>query len=167
MKKLHINTSPFVIERCSSKKIFKFLARSMCISNPWLTLGYTYNECYQSFLGKNKEIYIIKSDILLGAAILQIGGTFNGYLQTLFILPNARNMGAGEKLLHYCEKRILTESPNIFLCVSSFNKKAIKFYARNGYEKIGVLKNFLVNGFDEILMRKTVGEKKGYDGVRV
>jgi ribosomal protein S18 acetylase RimI-like enzyme len=43
------------------------------------------------------------------------------------------------------------------MCVSSFNKKAQKLYRRLGYEKVGVLKNFIVNGHDEILLRKTMG----------
>jgi ribosomal protein S18 acetylase RimI-like enzyme len=43
------------------------------------------------------------------------------------------------------------------MCVSSFNKKAQQLYRRLGYKKIGVLKNFIVPGHDEILLRKTLG----------
>ena len=41
---------------------------------------------------------------------------------------------------------------NLFLCVSSFNTDAPKFYLTLGYEQIGVLKDYLVEGHDEILI---------------
>jgi RimJ/RimL family protein N-acetyltransferase len=40
--------------------------------------------------------------------------------------------------------------------VSSFNPRAQKFYAKMGYEKIGVLRDLVVTGHDEWLLRKTV-----------
>ncbi len=52
---------------------------------------------------------------------------------------------------------IFSLSPNVFLCVSSFNKKAQNFYQKLGYKKVGVIIDYLVEGYDEILMRKTVG----------
>ncbi|HEY0787399.1 MAG TPA: N-acetyltransferase, partial [Thermoanaerobaculia bacterium] len=49
------------------------------------------------------------------------------------------------------------ESPNAFLCVSSFNEGAKRLYERSGYEVVGVLRDYLVRSYDEILMRKTIG----------
>jgi ribosomal protein S18 acetylase RimI-like enzyme len=43
------------------------------------------------------------------------------------------------------------------LCVSSFNTGAKRLYERLGYEFVGTLTNYLVEGHDELLYRKTSG----------
>ena len=55
----------------------------------------------------------------------------------------------------FIEKEIFSTCANLFLCVSSFNEHSQRFYLKLGYEKIGILKDYLVEGHDEILMRKT------------
>ena len=60
------------------------------------------------------------------------------------------------------EEIIFSYSPNVFLCVSSFNKKAKRFYERLGYKRVGILKDFLIKGADEYLLRKTKGPRIGY-----
>jgi ribosomal-protein-alanine N-acetyltransferase len=59
--------------------------------------------------------------------------------------------------MDYVEKRILNETPNVFICVSSFNERVQKLYERRGYEVVGELKNWIVPGHSEILLRKTIG----------
>ena len=46
----------------------------------------------------------------------------------------------GTTLLAFCEDIIFQVSPNIFMCVSSLNTKAVKLYYKSGYEKIVELK---------------------------
>ena len=58
--------------------------------------------------------------------------------------------------MEFIENEIFPTNKNLFLCVSSFNPDAQRFYTRLGYEQIGVLKDYLVEGHDEILMRKTI-----------
>ena len=65
--------------------------------------------------------------------------------------------GVGRRLLAFAEERIFRESPNVFLCVSSFNAGARRLYLRLGYELIGELKDYIVRGHSELLMRKTRG----------
>jgi ribosomal protein S18 acetylase RimI-like enzyme len=60
-------------------------------------------------------------------------------------------------LIRFAENRILGETPNVFLCVSSFNPMALRLYKRLGYEAIGELTNFIVPDHSEILLRKTIG----------
>jgi len=63
----------------------------------------------------------------------------------------------GRQLIAFAEERIFRESPNVFLCVSSFNSDARRLYERLGYELIGELRDYLVRGSSELLMRKTIG----------
>jgi ribosomal protein S18 acetylase RimI-like enzyme len=60
-------------------------------------------------------------------------------------------------MLSFAEERILATVPNVFLCVSSFNEGAKRLYRRLGYEVIGELRDYVVEGHSEILLRKTTG----------
>jgi ribosomal protein S18 acetylase RimI-like enzyme len=62
----------------------------------------------------------------------------------------------GTLLLGFAEKRISMDSPNIFMCVSSFNKGAQRLYQRLGYKVVGAMKDYIVAGHDEILLRKAI-----------
>jgi ribosomal protein S18 acetylase RimI-like enzyme len=73
------------------------------------------------------------------------------------VRADCRNCGLGSALVKRAEDRIFTESPNVFMCVSSFNSGARRLYERLGYAAVGPLRDFLVAGHDEILLRKTRG----------
>jgi RimJ/RimL family protein N-acetyltransferase len=45
----------------------------------------------------------------------------------------------------------------VFLCVSSFNERARALYEQLGYETVGELRDYVVRGQSEWLMRKTLG----------
>jgi len=59
--------------------------------------------------------------------------------------------------VEWAEARIFRDSPNVFMCVSSFNANAFRLYQRLGYEVVGELRDYLVRGHSEILLRKTRG----------
>jgi ribosomal protein S18 acetylase RimI-like enzyme len=142
---------------------FSVCAMMMAQTDPWITLEMNYELCLKAFEGPSKEIYILlKNNEIAGFVILQTGGTFKGYIQTLCIGEAYRGKGLGKKLLQFCEDRILKISPNIFICVSSFNKGAIKLYYEFGFKLIGELNDFVKEGFTELLLRKTFGPIVGY-----
>lgn len=80
-----------------------------------------------------------------------------GYIQAVCIHPDHRGQGLGTRLVGFAEARILRESPNVFLCVSSFNRDAQRLYQRLDYKVIGELTRYIVPGHSEILLRKTTG----------
>ena len=111
-----------------------------------------------AFGGDFREVYVAKSEdgTLKGFVVLQMQGTFRGYLQTIAVAPDARGTGLGTALLHFAEDRTFRVSPNVFLCVSDFNTGALRLYERMGYERIGEIPDFLVSGRAEMLLRKTI-----------
>lgn len=64
--------------------------------------------------------------------------------------------------MRFAEKRIFVETPNVFKCVSSFNQNAQAFCKKLGYVIVGELKDYIVSGHSEILLRKTIGPLKDF-----
>lgn len=154
-----------IIRQTADPKDFAVCARMMSETDPWITLQMNYAQCLKAFEGSYKEIYIIDVEkVIAGFVILQTCGTFSGYIQTICIGEDYRGKGFGRRLLAFCEERILKFSPNVFICVSSFNKGAIKLYYDFGFKLIGEMDNFVQEGFTELLLRKSVGPRVGYTG---
>jgi ribosomal protein S18 acetylase RimI-like enzyme len=142
----------------SEKTILEECARLMASSEPWITLRREFLECRKSLDGDFREVYAaVENEMVAGFIVLQMKGTFTGYLQSICVAPDQRNKGIGKQLLQFAEAYVFKTSPNMFLCVSSFNGKAIKLYEQSGYERVGVIRDFVERGFDEILMRKAIG----------
>ncbi len=139
-------------------------ALMMSKTDPWTTLEMDFEQCLDAFKGSCKEIYIARTGPdIAGFVILQVCGTFSGYIQTICIEEDHRGRGIGTALLSFCEERVLKFSPNLFICVSSFNTGALRLYEKYGFKVVGELDNFVKQGFTEILMRKTAGPRVGYN----
>ena len=133
-------------------------ARMMSSSEPWITLGRDYGRCVTIVSDPGRELYVaLAGSEVVGFILLNLHGPFPGFIQTVCVAESARGLGAGSQLVGYAEARIGRVSPNVFLCVSSFNLGAKRLYERLGYEFVGTLRNFLIDGHDELLYRKTVG----------
>ena len=136
----------------------EWCARVMADNEPWKTLKRDYASSLEVLSNPSKEQYLVRTDgERAGLLILDMTGPFAGYIQTIAVAPRARNRGIGTRALAWAEERIFSDSPNVFICVSSFNPDAQRLYERLGYEQVGVLKHFIVDGHDEWLLRKTRG----------
>ena len=134
----------------------------MAGSEPWITLGRGYKASKALLSDATKERYVaLVAGQRAGFLILNMSGAFAGYIQTVCVAPEFRDQRLGTRLVAFAEERIFRESPNVFLCVSSFNAAARRLYERLGYEPVGELKDYLVAGHSELLMRKTIGPLTG------
>lgn len=133
-------------------------ARMMAASEPWITLKRGYVESLAIVEGREREVHVaLENGQLRGFLILNMSGAFAGYIQTVCVAPEARSRRIGTRLVRFAEARIFRESPNVFLCVSSFNPRARALYRRLGYVQVGDLKDYLVPGHSETIFRKTIG----------
>lgn len=133
-------------------------ARMMSTAEPWITLGRDYSRCLTAVSDPGRELYVARGDDdVAGFILLNMNGPFVGYIQSVCVAASARGLGVGSQLVGYAEARIGRVSPNVFLCVSSFNPGAQRLYERLGYEIVGTLTDYLIEGRDELLYRKTVG----------
>jgi [ribosomal protein S18]-alanine N-acetyltransferase len=133
-------------------------ARMMAESEPWITLQRDYPASLRNLSSGEKEIHVaVKGDEIFGFIVLNLHGGFVGYIQSICVAPRSRQQGIGRKLVAFAERRVFKDYPNMFICVSSFNPDAQRFYRGLGYEVVGELKDYLVDGHSEILLRKTIG----------
>ena len=138
-------------------------ARLMATSDPWVTLGRSFDASLEIVMDPTREVYLARSgNEIVGFIILCMTGAFVGYIQTVCVHPDCRGQGLGSKLVDFAEQRILRQSPNVFMCVSAFNHDARRLYERLGYQVVGELSDYIVRGHSEILLRKTLGPLAGW-----
>ena len=76
------------------------------------------------------------------------------YIETLWVEENLRKQGYGKKLLAAAEREAIKNGCR-FSLVDIWDFQAEKFYLKNGYEKIGELKNYW-HGHSKLFLRKTL-----------
>ncbi|MCU0590212.1 MAG: GNAT family N-acetyltransferase [Desulfobacterales bacterium] len=151
-------TSEMIIRPIAGPSEIESCARMMAASEPWVTLQRDYAALLRNLSSPEREIHVaVRGDEVLGFIGLNLHGGFVGYVQSICVAPQWRSRAVGRKLVAFAEERVFREHPNLFICVSSFNVDAQRFYRNLGYEVVGELKNFLVDGHSEILLRKTIG----------
>jgi ribosomal protein S18 acetylase RimI-like enzyme len=134
-------------------------ARLMSSTEPWITLGRKFEHTIVGVTNPNFEVYLaLAAGEVVGVVMIAIHvPLIRGYIAGLAVHRDWRNRGVGTQLMRYAEDRILRDSPNVFLCVSSFNPNARRFYERLGFTQCGELTDLVVAGHSEVLMRKTTG----------
>ena len=152
MKDLKLN-----IVRVSTEKEKTACGELMAGSEPWTILGLSMDRIMNILNDPLHEVYAayIKDEIV-GTIVIHTQVNFSAYLKNITVKPAWRGQKLGEKMMEFIENEVFPTYKNLFLCVSSFNEHAQQFYLKLGYEQIGVLKDYLVEGHDEILMRKTI-----------
>lgn len=132
-------------------------ARMMAESEPWITLERGYDDSLEIIADPSREVYLAAiGDEIAGFVVLEMSGAFVGYVKSICVSPSWRGKGVGGRLMAFAEERIFSEAPNVFLCVSDFNEGARRFYKRLGYQVVGELRDYIVPGRSEMLMRKSI-----------
>jgi ribosomal protein S18 acetylase RimI-like enzyme len=129
--------------------------------DPWLTLGMSRETLLSRVSSPQRKVYqMMDCSTLIGVLVINPdAGPLTGYIQVLAVAEGYRSRGVGKLLLDHAENVIFHElgCKNVFLCASSFNHGAQKFYEREGYERFGLLKDYLRKGMDEVMFRKSKG----------
>lgn len=138
-------------------------AKMMASTEPWITLRRDVAHSQKMLSDPGLEVYVAAAgEEIAGLIGVDMRGSFVGYIRVLVVAPAWRSRGVGAQLIQFAEQRIFRESPNVFLCVSSFNPRAQQFYQRLGYVRIGELKDYVIAGASEFLMRKSIGPRNGF-----
>ena len=139
-------------------------AALMVSMEPWVTLGTDLQRAMALLADPVKEVHVARTEggELQGFALLDLTGPFRAYLHILSVAPRWQSKGLATQLIALAEQIAFRVSPNLFICVSDFNQRARALYERCGFEQCGVLKDYVVRGHDELLLRKTIGSRSDF-----
>ena len=134
----------------------RWAAELMAGSDPWITLGRGLDRCLAACCDPEHLVFIARHNgERRGVIILQSRGVAGSpYVVSLASALDARGAGVGSRLLTFAETLMCREATYLFLCVSSFNERARRFYERHGYEVVGELQDYVIAGASELLMCK-------------
>jgi len=127
-------------------------------SEPWITLGYDEGDV-QALVRSAATSTVLLARVdgrTVGFTISAPGVLLGEYLKLLVVEPALRSRGVGRLLMQALERHAFARWPNLYLCVSDFNRDARAFYQRLGYEEVGLLRDLLLPGRGEVLMRKSI-----------
>jgi len=129
-------------------------AQVMGDTDPWRAYKFSVEACAGILRWPGSALFVARITEPVGFALLHPRG-FLGcpYIAVIAVVPAMRSRGIGTRLLQFAETHF-PGNRHVYLCVSSFNLRALQLYERRGYVKIGELKDFIANGFSELLMQK-------------
>jgi ribosomal-protein-alanine N-acetyltransferase len=125
-------------------------------SEPWIRLGVKAEQLVKTCHDPEFHIFIAHLDNSpCGVLIMDPRGIAGSpYVKSIAVSPEKRSSGVGAKMISFAETYSSRHSKHIFLCVSSFNDRAQKFYIEHGYSKVGEFIDYIIEGASEILMYK-------------
>jgi ribosomal protein S18 acetylase RimI-like enzyme len=134
------------------------LAASIVAMEPWSVMNYPADRLCE---------FLATQDGGVTRCLIEVGGEKAGvisvrypwlkgpYLELLALLPPFQQRGIGGMLLQRFESEAVSrEARNLFVCASSFNERALRFYQSHGFHDAAVLPGLVAEGYDEILLRK-------------
>ncbi len=101
--------------------------------------------------------------VVVGFIRYVLVGTFHhsGYVRLVAVAPAEQGSGVGAALLAHAERHIYRRAADVFLLVSDSNRRAQAFYRRNGYTKVGKIRDYVVPGVTEYIYRKPRTSREG------
>jgi len=129
-------------------------AQVMASTDPWLAYKFSIEMCMGILRWPGSTLFIARTVEPVGFALLHPKG-FLGcpYIAVVAVAAGLRSQGIGAHLLQFAEAHF-SGSRHVYLCVSSFNTRALRFYELHGYARVGELPNFIADGHFELLMQK-------------
>jgi [ribosomal protein S18]-alanine N-acetyltransferase len=143
------------IERATDEES-EWAAALMARSEPWVRLGRGIEDCREACRRPGQLLFVARdSDGLCGFVLVHPRGVAGSpYVASLGVSEERRGKGVGRRLLDFVERLLQPAARHMFLCVSSFNTGARRFYERQGYAAVGEFEDYIVDGASEILMHK-------------
>lgn len=131
-------------------------ARLMASSEPWITLGRGFDACREASLDP-AYVVLVARRAAAPCGFIRVhprGVAGSAYVASVAVAESERGKGVGALLLAAAERRFAPASRFLFLCVSSFNVGARRFYERHGYRQYGEFPDYVIEGPSELLMGK-------------
>lgn len=141
------------LEPASAANIAGVLAQM----EPWARLGYTAEALSRGLQTQHPDLLrylLLRAGETLGLATVRYPWLRGAYIELFAVLPAAQAQGVGKAMLRHLEASYRESTGNLWLLVSAFNARALRFYRDRGFAPIGTIPDLVIAGEDEILMRK-------------
>ena len=127
-------------------------------SEPWTTLGIGLEQCLRTCHDPEFEVYIAHAgDMPCGVMVLDPRGLAGApYIKSVAVTEESRNLRVDALLLAYTESVCRSRSRHLFLCVSSFNTAAQRFYKNHGFTQVGELPGYIIHSASELILHKSL-----------
>jgi GNAT superfamily N-acetyltransferase len=134
------------------------LAAAIVAMPPWSAMDYPADAMarFLAMAGDGASRYLIEVDGAEAGAVAVRHPWLKGpYLELLALLPPFQHRGIGAGIMSWFEQagRGLG-ARNLWVCASSFNDGALRFYQRHGFRPAATLPGLVAESYDEILLRK-------------
>ena len=140
--------------RPAAKPEIDWCAQQMAENDPWLTYRCSAEWSRNVLNWPGSSLYLAVAEKNVGFILLHQRGFLGApYIAAVVVAEEFRGNGIGSTMLEFAE-RAFSGTRHVYLCVSSFNGRALRFYQRHGYRKIGELPDFIAEGASEFLMSK-------------
>jgi ribosomal protein S18 acetylase RimI-like enzyme len=128
----------------------------VAVSEPWITLHERVD--FLTYLALKQAYVCMIGDAPAGFILFTPEPVFarGGYVRAIGVDPAMRRQGIGRKLLAFAESRMAHTCPNVYLCVSSFNRRGQAFYKGLGYTRVGKLPGLIVPDASEYIYWKSL-----------
>jgi ribosomal protein S18 acetylase RimI-like enzyme len=136
---------------------YEWCAVLMASSEPWITLRRDLASCRDALHRPGTDLFVARTldnDFPAGFLLVAPYGLAGSpYIASIAVASEMRGRGIGSEMLRFAEKHFAGRA-HLFLLVSSFNLKAQQLYLRQGYERVGELKDYCVPGQSEFIFHK-------------
>jgi GNAT superfamily N-acetyltransferase len=154
-----ISLTPRLSLRPMTPELAELLGPAVAAIEPWSTINYPAAQL-TAFLtledpALNRRAIFVEDE---PAGIIAVRSPWlrGPYLQVLALLRPFQGQGFGKHLLAWFETQATGNARWLWLCHSSFNRRAGAFYTREGFHEVAVLTDLMLDGGDEVLMRKRI-----------
>ncbi|MGV1015344.1 MAG: GNAT family N-acetyltransferase [Methyloceanibacter sp.] len=134
------------------------LAKAIVAMPPWSVMNYPADSMAQFLAATSDSVSryrVVVDGEDAGIVSVRYPWLKGPYLELLALLPKFQGQGLGARILAWFEQEAARhEARNLWVCASSFNQGALRLYERHGFQPVATLPGLVVDGYDEILLRK-------------
>lgn len=126
---------------------------------PWAGLGYEAAPLgrYLGRMAREREVWIARDGRArtpLGLVVVQDGFLLGSFVSLLAVRPDAAGHGVGRGLMEHVAAKALARRPWLFVSCDSANARALSFYKKLGFSRVGRLPDLIKPKRVELLLRR-------------
>jgi ribosomal protein S18 acetylase RimI-like enzyme len=127
---------------------------------PWKSLGYQANKLgsYLGRMAREREVWMARTPgrggAPMGLVVVQEGFLLGAFVSLLAVRPEDAGQGVGRALMNHVAAQVLAKRPWLFVSCDAENRRALTFYRKLGFQRVGRLPDLIKPKRDEILLRR-------------